>query len=241
VEETLPPHIPDGTPVKVFAKAVGILQDETTGVWTAVENAETTVEVTTVTPSVDPPDPTSPDFIGPKLPDGWKPGEGDQSAKGVWSSGPSSSGLSDAAYKEGVDKITSAIGKLAKTGSESGGGSSDVSTVVAAVNETNAALKSDVSIDDPDEPDGTAEAAKADGLVDAAVNLLPDSPQIIAPSTQSVISIPFYAGGESYVGSVDFAEWSGPINVFRGICSACMLIFFAIVFTRTIRGAFATT
>lgn len=246
VEETLPPEIPSGTPVKVFAKTLGIQQDEDNGVWTLVPDAVAEVEVMTVTPSENPPEPGDSDFIGPIFPNSPDPVTGDQSGKGVWTSAPTTAGLSDGAYKEGVDKTTVALEKINKTLNDKlsnveGGGGGDVSGVISAVNETTAALQSSTVIEDLPELDGTADAQKADGLVDSAINLIPDAPTIVAPASESVLNIPFVAGGQSYSGSIDFAQWSGPIAIFRGLCSACMLIFFVIVFIRTIRGGFATT
>jgi hypothetical protein len=118
VEKILPPNIPSGTPVTLLFRVVGIEQDSSSGTWTIVPGAVTTGTVATLTPSTNPTTvgPDSPDFIGPKLPDSSaSPVTGDQSGKSVWSAPPASTALTDSAYKEGVDKTSSALDKINKT------------------------------------------------------------------------------------------------------------------------------
>lgn len=132
VTKTLPPEVPSGTQAQLFAKVVGILQDETTGTWTEVQGAVTQIPITTLTPSTDEaPAPVT--VTKPNLPDATGPTTSDQAGKGVWSSAGTTAGLSDSAYKEGVDKTTAALAKINKTledriGSGSGGGGTGETT-----------------------------------------------------------------------------------------------------------------
>ena len=127
VEVMLPPSVPSGTPVDVVYKVVGIVRDSETGTWSVLEGAVTTGTVATVTPSTNPTvvGPDSPDFIGPKIPDGFQLTSGED-GKAVWSAPPNTGSLTDKAYKEGIDKTTSALSEINKTlkgqGSSGGGG-----------------------------------------------------------------------------------------------------------------------
>jgi hypothetical protein len=80
------------------------------------------------------------------------------------------------------------------------------------------------------------------GLLDSlSTSKLPAVPPVVIPVATSNLTMNFgQVNGVAFSQSMDLSEWSGPINVFRVIASGCMLVIFTIVFTRTIRSAFAS-
>ena len=136
VTVTLPPNVPSGSVVTVYSKTVGIQQDPGTGTWSVVPGAVVTGPpvVITPTPSDNPTPPPPTDVKPPDAPKAPAPTSGDQTTKPLWSTPSGTGGLTDAGYKEGVDKTTSALEKINKTledrmgsgaGGSTGGGGGD--------------------------------------------------------------------------------------------------------------------
>ena len=211
-------NVPSNAPVTVLARLKDVMFTDQE-VWTEVPDAvgpstSTTIDPTT-TPENDPPPPAN-DVTPPSAP---KPAPG-AAQKSVWktiTSGNGGDGLTASQAAEGFDKV------------------------VEAVDRVGASLRTGDVLEEPEEIDTPAIQDQADRLLDSTRGVLPEMPTI-SPigGTVSSITMPFKVGQHVDVsGTVNFAEWSGPISVFRGLCSGVMLIFFAIVYTKTIRGAFA--
>jgi len=118
----VPPELPDGSVVDVYQHVVGILKDETTGSYTKLEGATSTVKVGTSVASADPP---STDVAAPNI----AITSNDDTGKSVWNNPAQNAALTDSEYRQGVDKVTSSLAainstlnaRLPSAGSGSGG------------------------------------------------------------------------------------------------------------------------
>lgn len=183
ISKLLPPSVPSGSSVSVYSKTVGVMQDPGTGSWSLVPGAVVTGEPVVVAPTTTPDDPAAPPpptATAPNAPKAPDPVAGDQTGKAPWTAAPNTGALTDAAYKEGVDKQTDALAKINKTleermakgttgtidgGGGDGDGSSDAGTHerLDAVNEKldvmQARIQQELDIFNANPPDGGASQA----------------------------------------------------------------------------------
>jgi hypothetical protein len=255
VSVTLPASMPSGTQVTVLYKVLGIQQDEVTGSWSVLSGAVTQGTVATLTPSTDPVTvgPNSPDFIGPKLPDAPKPTDGAQTSKPVWSAPSTNTALTDAGYREGVDKTTGALSDInstlkARLGDNSGSGSSgdttSLNTTMAGISDK---LTTSLSVADPESVTVDTDTTLLDkNKVTGISAKLPTAPVIThsgsTPTVGFKFVLPRLNNSPIVVDKVyDVSEYSSSVNIIRNMSSGIISILFFFVYVRTIKSAFAGT
>ncbi|MFH1499500.1 MAG: hypothetical protein ABII82_16950, partial [Verrucomicrobiota bacterium] len=215
--------VPTADPVLVTAQSRNVAYTEN-GIWTVVPDAVGDSKSTEVDPFADWDDDDDPDKPLPPPPtDAPKPdaptAQPTASKKNVWqtvNSTNSTGGVTAEQSAEGVDKITNAVGEVLD------------------------ALETDAEAPEVGDADHTEGKNQVDSAVEAGLEMLPSAPSVLGPSTTSTITFPMgRINGADYSRTLDFSEWETPIAIFRGLCSGCLFIMATIIFTRTIRGAFA--